>query len=201
MENKRSTRINILRAQARDPLKTNVLDESSNGPPVPNGSPSEGRNQLPNVTGKIIKGKPKELRLPGIVEVGDSVVESPIIRNRSPWKVFRSVFTCNLAGQVSIVVHRQKPSNVMAIRGSTSSQEAQRLLGCFRQTKHENILSCTECYVDKGISYFLVDDMPLNLDHLVACPAYPTETQLASIIRQVSSIPSRLNVLLTWKGS
>jgi hypothetical protein len=33
--------------------------------------------------------------------------------------------------------------------------------------------------------YAVVNDHPLTLDHIVACDAYPSEVQLASILAQV----------------
>lgn len=33
--------------------------------------------------------------------------------------------------------------------------------------------------------YVLFEDLPLTLEHLVACDAYPSEIQLASILAQV----------------
>ncbi|KAL6229959.1 hypothetical protein BDW75DRAFT_223823 [Aspergillus navahoensis] len=33
--------------------------------------------------------------------------------------------------------------------------------------------------------YFIVDDLPLTLEHLVTCHIFPSELQLASILKQV----------------
>jgi uncharacterized protein (DUF433 family) len=62
------------------------------------------------------------------------------------------------------------------------------MLQIFRRTRHKNILSAEECYQDGGTLFAVVDDLPLTLEQLVACPAYPNETQLASIIIQVSDL-------------
>jgi hypothetical protein len=32
-----------------------------------------------------------------------------------------------------------------------------------------NVISATEIFKDLGMTYFIVDDLPLTLEHLVAC--------------------------------
>ncbi|PGG98897.1 hypothetical protein GX51_06544 [Blastomyces parvus] len=132
-------------------------------------------------TGKLMKGTQRSLGLPQIVESG---VQSLIVRNESPWDTFLKVFNCKLAGTVTIAVHRTRPSRVVAIR-EYPMEDAERMLQRFRQVQHQNIISARECYSDKEAMYALVDDLPLTLVQLVGCRAYPSESQLASIIGQV----------------
>jgi hypothetical protein len=49
-----------------------------------------------------------------------------------------------------------------------------------------------ECYVNDGIVFAVVDNLPLTLQHLVQlCTLYPTEGQLGSIIAQVCPLVRR----------
>jgi len=74
----------------------------------------------------------------------------------------------------------------MAIR--TFAGEAARYMeGRCQDIQHENIISAKECYRDGDRSYFLFDDLPITLEHLVACDAYPSDNQLASVLVQVRS--------------
>ncbi|EDN08228.1 predicted protein [Histoplasma mississippiense (nom. inval.)] len=131
-------------------------------------------------TRKLLKSPQRSLGLPQIVESG---VQLLIIQNESPWDTFLKVFNCKLAGTVTITVHRTRPSRVVAIREYPMG-DAERMLQKFRQVQHQNIISARECYSDKEAMYALVDDLPLTLVQLVGCRAYPSESQLASIIEQ-----------------
>lgn len=100
-----------------------------------------------------------------------------------------------------MVVYRSRPSRVMAIRTFTQDRTDQ-MLEIFRNIHHENILSAIECYKDGETVYFRFDDFPVTLEHLVACDAYPTETQLALILSQVTFIGSTTkDVLLIMRSS
>jgi hypothetical protein len=134
---------------------------------------------------KVVKGQPKSLGLPQVVNLGDHTVRSPIVRDESPWDTFKEVFTCDLAGTVSIVVHRSRPSHVMAIRAFPG--DANTMLQRFRDIQHKNIIFAKEYYRHQNSLYGLFDDRPLTLEHLVACDVRLNEAQLASILSQVRS--------------
>ena len=72
----------------------------------------------------------------------------------------------------------------MAIRASKNIH-GEDLLHKYSRLHHTNILSSNECFKDDQTFYFVVDDLPITLEHLVACNAYPSEEQLASILEQV----------------
>ena len=59
------------------------------------------------------------------------------------------------------------------------------MLQRFRDIQHENVISALGCLQDKELFYAIHEHLPVTLDHLVACPAYPTEIQLASVLTQV----------------
>ncbi|KAJ5640358.1 uncharacterized protein N7484_008220 [Penicillium longicatenatum] len=70
------------------------------------------------------------------------------------------------------------------------------MLGLYRSLKHSNVLSAAECFVDDESMFALVNDLPVNLAHLVGCRTlYPTEIELASIAWQVLDGACYLNTL------
>ncbi|KAL4918125.1 hypothetical protein BDW62DRAFT_210818 [Aspergillus aurantiobrunneus] len=109
--------------------------------------------------------------------------QAPVIRRGSPWHILKDLFTCDLAGPVSIAVHKKGPSEVIAVR-VFSKEKVDVWLQVLQQTQHPNVISATEIFKDLGMTYFIVDDLPLTLEHLVACDIFPSELQLASILVQ-----------------
>lgn len=133
----------------------------------------------------ILKGQPRELQLPNIIKTKGTAAHSLVIRNESPWNAMKEVFACDLAGPVSIAVHRTAPSRVLAVRAYSESS-ANTVLRVLQLTQHPNIMSIRDVFKDNGVLYSVGVDFPLTLDHLVACDAFPCELQLASILAQVS---------------
>jgi hypothetical protein len=110
--------------------------------------------------------------------------QSPVTRTGSPWDTLKRLFTCDLAGSVYIAVHDKSPSKVVAVR-AFSKKKADTWLQVLQRTRHPNVISAKEIFVDNGMTYFIVDDLPLTLENLVACDLFPSELQLASILVQV----------------
>lgn len=133
---------------------------------------------------KSLKGPPKDLLLPNIVEEGDSVAQSLVLRNESPWDALTPIFTCDLAGSVSIAVHRTRPSRVFAVR-AYPERSRDRILKILKTVQHPNVISTKDIYKHGEALYSIGADLPLTLDNLVACDRFPNELQLASILAQV----------------
>ncbi|KAH2144446.1 hypothetical protein KXV68_005351 [Aspergillus fumigatus] len=106
------------------------------------------------------------------------------IKRESPWRTLKDLFTCDLAGPVSVAVDDKNPSKVIAVR-AFSKKKADTWLQVLEQTQHPNVISARQIFKDHGMTYFIVDDLPLTLEHLVACDVFPSELQLASILVQV----------------
>jgi hypothetical protein len=106
------------------------------------------------------------------------------IKRESPWRTLKDLFTCDLAGPVSVAVDDKNPSKVIAVR-AFSKKKADTWLQVLEQTRHPNVISARQIFKDHGMTYFIVDDLPLTLEHLVACDVFPSELQLASILVQV----------------
>lgn len=107
-----------------------------------------------------------------------------LIRYESPWGLYEKVFTCDLAGDTAIVVHRRAPSETFTLRSYTGDTGFKMLL-CFSHLQHENVLSAREYYCQEGSMYALCEDLPVTLEDVVTCDAFPSEAQLAAILGQV----------------
>lgn len=114
----------------------------------------------------------------------DIAAQFPIIQRGCPWDTLKDLFICDLAGPVSVAVHDKDPYEVIAVR-SFSKNKADIWLRVLQKTQHPNVVSAKEIFKDHGMTYFIVDDLPLTLEHVVACDIFPSELQLASILAQV----------------
>jgi hypothetical protein len=144
-----------------------------------------GRGRL-----KVVTGPPKSLCLPHLCGL-ENIASVLIVRQESPWDTYRKVITYENAGKVTIATRRTRPSRMVAIR-TYGKENARRLIYRFGRLENRNVLSLHECYMHEDLAFFLVDDLPLTLAHVVAFPSvYPSETELGSIICQVGpSCPS-----------
>lgn len=111
-------------------------------------------------------------------------VHSPVIQRGCPWDTLKDLFTCDLAGPVTLAVHKQNPRKVIAVR-SFSRDKADKWLDVLQRTKHPNVICARQIFKDHGTTYSIFDDLPLTLEHVVACDIFPSELQLASILIQV----------------
>ena len=169
--------------------------KAQNQPPLISSVPINCKSQLDagvkrmrhlhrSTSPKIVTGSPKSLCLPRLRGLGD-IISVLIVRQECPWDTYQPAITYNIAGEVTIAARRTRPSRVAAIR-KYREQDARRLIGRFGRLGHVNVLSFHECYIHNTFAFFLVDDLPLTLAHVVACSAiYPTETELGSIMWQV----------------
>ncbi|CAP94153.1 Pc16g14830 [Penicillium rubens Wisconsin 54-1255] len=133
---------------------------------------------------KVVTGPPKSLCLPHLCGL-ENIASVLIVRQESPWDTYRKVITYENAGKVTIATRRTRPSRMVAIR-TYGKENARRLIYRFGRLENRNVLSLHECYMHEDLAFFLVDDLPLTLAHVVAFPSvYPSETELGSIICQI----------------
>ncbi|KAK9847395.1 hypothetical protein MYU51_019503 [Penicillium brevicompactum] len=133
---------------------------------------------------KVITGPPKSLCLPHLCGL-ENIASVLVVRQESPWDTYRKAITYEIAGKVTIATRRTRPSRMVAIR-IYAKENARRLIYRFGRLEHRNVLSLRECYMHEDLTFFLVDDLPLTLAHVVAFPSvYPSETELGSIICQI----------------
>jgi hypothetical protein len=153
--------------------------------------PGNSKNAVFGLARDVCEGSPESER---------QTAHSPVIRRGSPWHILKNLFTCNLAGPVSIAVHEKDPSKVIAVR-AFSREKADTWQQVLQQTQHPNVISATEIFKDYGMTYFIVDDLPLTLEHVVACDVFPSELQLASILVQVWITNRGKRKALTQRGT
>ncbi|KAJ6102609.1 hypothetical protein N7486_005036 [Penicillium sp. IBT 16267x] len=184
---KRATRFNMFQAQApssqfpKDTEKYHGTQSSSNRQELPAAQRSRPRNNLQRRSELITQ----------------SGALGPVVHNGSPWNIYKIIFTCDLAGKVSISEHRRQNSQLVALR-TTTRPEGEELLKKYVRLHHINIISAMECFKEDELLHFVVEDLPVSLEHLVASDAYPTEAQLASILKQ--SVPFREAVGILGNG-
>jgi hypothetical protein len=155
------------------------------------GTPSSGRlakrSAAPSPaepSRKIIRGQPRGLALPKIIESGNSVGSDLVVRDEPPWDTFEKSYECDLAGTTIICVRRSGRRAVWGAR-QYPIKDADRILEILRSTRHKNVVSVWECFRTSDTLYTIGKHYPLTLGHVVACKAFPSQQQLAAIMSQV----------------
>ena len=90
-----------------------------------------------------------------------------------------------MAGTFDIAIHCAHPSQLVVIR-MIQEGDVDRMLHLIKNMQHPNIMSSQECFLHEGSVFILHNDIPVSLDHFVACKAYLNETELAVVLAQVS---------------
>ena len=190
---KRSTQINM------GLLRGNEQVSEITGPTFPSNRPKDPQREHQNNRLNKRRGSPlqeptrklrsqeKDLTLTGMVDSGKRVHQSLFVRDESPWDTFKKNYECELAGTVAVVVHRARPSSLFAIK-TFLREDTDKMLQIFRRIQHENVISAVECFRNKDSLHVVLEHLPVSLDQIVACPAYPDETQLSSVLAQVISL-------------
>ena len=132
---------------------------------------------------KIPKGQ-KDLVLPSIVDAEKRSPGSSVIRKESPWGGYKKVYHDELIGPAAVVIDRKHPSRIYVIR-TYNCKDKDAIMRAHRAV-HENVVFVQEYFEYRESIFVLHEHLPLCLDNLVACPAFPNEIQLASIIGQVT---------------
>ncbi|KAJ5640354.1 uncharacterized protein N7484_008216 [Penicillium longicatenatum] len=176
--NKRATRFNILKAQAPSLVQTKFPEDTDDG-----AQSSFKRLELPEAQ----QSRPRKIVKTRSEMITESGALGPVLQNGSPWDIYKVIFTCELAGKVSICENHRQNSQLVALR-TTTRLEGVELLKKYVRLNHINILSAMEYFKEDTSLHFVVEDLPVTLEHLVASDAYPTEAQLASILKQVKII-------------
>ncbi|PGG96173.1 hypothetical protein AJ79_09705 [Helicocarpus griseus UAMH5409] len=203
-KDKRSTRIDLTEVNVNLPS----FPEPSSSLEKPQSKSTSGRN-ISASTGhlgkrkaslspslqdgrKSLRGEPRDLALVDTSKFGKNSMQSPIVRDESPWDTFRKVYECDLAGTVAVVVRRTAPTRIHAIR-QFASQDAVEMLEILHFVHHENIIHGIQYFRTEGAFYAEVEHFPLTLENIVACRMYPDERQLAIILTQVT-IPTAMTL-------
>ncbi|KAI2838992.1 hypothetical protein CBS147321_7956 [Aspergillus niger] len=187
---KRGTQIDPISIRAAPP----VPRASKRGTPI-QPSPVQVTRLVPPPSAPVSAPKNSQSNTQGVKQrtpnrqtshhVEDTICGSTVVQYACPWDTLKELFTCQLAGPVSVAVHGKNPVEVIAVRAyeQIGAKKWQQVLD---RTQHRNVISAKEIFIDHGLTYFIVDDLPLTLDHVVACnDFFPTQLELASMLVQV----------------
>jgi hypothetical protein len=113
----------------------------------------------------------------------------PVLKG-TPWESYEERYDLNLGGWITVAGKKprrtgKKPrrtGQVIAVRVIPNVEED---LYRIQQLRHENFVSVYEIFAFESSFHIISERMQISLDHVVASPAYPDESELASIIWQV----------------
>lgn len=122
----------------------------------------------------------------------------PVLKG-TPWESYEEKYDLNLGGWITVAGKKPRTGQVIAVRVIPNGEED---LYRIQQLRHENFVSVYEIFAFESSFYIISERMQISLDHVVASPAYPDESELASIIWQVSMAQCcRYNCLLKMIGA
>jgi len=124
------------------------------------------------------KGKPR---------MGKSATGGPLpLRTawESPWERYTKEYDLNLGGPVVVSVRVAPPVELVHVRAFPTST-AEKTLHMFRHIQHNKIVTAIDAFITDDFLYVVLEHMPVTLEHIVGCPAYPDDRQLGAILGQV----------------
>lgn len=188
---KRHTQFNFAPLRGSQPESPNPVPPATKPEPLQSGEKHSQPTKrdgasLQGPSRKLMKSPLRALTLPTIVDSGESVDKAVDVRKESPWNTFNKVYSCELAGLVTVVEPRCQPSKIFAIRKfpGDAREDIMQILG---RVQHDNIISALKCFLTPDCLYVTFEHQPATLDHLVACRKWPSDIQLASIMAQVNN--------------
>lgn len=105
-------------------------------------------------------------------------------RKESPWEIYKKHFDLDLNGPVTVA---QGKVGLVAVRTFTVVA-AEKALYMHGRVRHFNIVEALEAFTTETSFYIVLEYMPISLYQVVESAKYPTESELAAILRQVSHI-------------
>lgn len=112
--------------------------------------------------------------------------EKPIpVKHESPWKTYKKGYELKLDKYITVAVHLFPRSGKVAIKEYARS-EAEQNCEMLNTVRHVRFIKALELFEWDQTCYAVFEHVFVSLVQVVACPAYPTERQLAAILGQVS---------------
>lgn len=111
--------------------------------------------------------------------------ENNIVKHESPWKTYKKGYELKLDQFVTVAVRLFPRSGKVAIKEYTG-HEMGRKIEMLNTVSHGRFVSLLELFEWEKACYAVFEHVFVSLEQVVACPAYPTERQLAAIVGQVS---------------
>jgi hypothetical protein len=107
----------------------------------------------------------------------------PVLKG-TPWESYEERYDLDLGGCIKVAGKKpRRKGQVIVVRMIPNVEED---LYRIQQLRHENFVSVYEIFAFESSFFIISERMQISLDHVVASPAYPDESELASIIWQVS---------------
>jgi hypothetical protein len=108
-------------------------------------------------------------------------------RKGSPWEIYERVFDLNLNGPVTVAQRKAPLSGLVAVR-AFPVKAAEKVLYMCHRVRHDNIVEVLDAFTTEKAFYIVTEHMPISLEQVVDSTKYPTERQLAAILRQARQI-------------
>jgi hypothetical protein len=105
----------------------------------------------------------------------------------SPWEKYTKEYDLNLGGPVVVSVRKAPPVELVQVRAFPTLM-AEKTLHMFRHIQHNKIVTALDAFTTDDFLYVVLEHMPVTLEHIIGCPAYPDERQLGAILGQVASV-------------
>jgi hypothetical protein len=106
------------------------------------------------------------------------------VKHESPWKTYKKGYELKLDKYITVAAHLFPHSGKVAIKEYARS-EAERNLEMLNTVRHVRFIRALELFEWDQTCYAVFEHVFVSLVQVVACPAYPTERQLAAILGQV----------------
>jgi len=103
----------------------------------------------------------------------------------APWGRYEKIYDLELGGSLEVAVRKASPVELVHVR-KFSTQATPEALYLFRCLRHRNIVTPLEAFTTDSNLHIVLEHMPVSLQRIIDCPAYPDERQLAAILGQVS---------------
>jgi len=107
------------------------------------------------------------------------------VRMGSPWDRYKEVLDLEHLDNSVTVAERKAPQHGLVAIKMFLSAAAEKALERHQRVKHENIVDVLEAFTTDTSLYIVLEHLPISLLQIVEGAKYPTEWQLAAILKQV----------------
>ncbi|KFZ13089.1 hypothetical protein V502_06774, partial [Pseudogymnoascus sp. VKM F-4520 (FW-2644)] len=101
---------------------------------------------------------------------------------RSP-EIYEKVINLDLNGPVTVAQGKARHAGLVAVRAFPFAA-AKKALYMHGRVRHSNIVEALDAFTTETSLYIVLEHMPISLYQIVESAKYPTEPELAAILRQ-----------------
>jgi hypothetical protein len=110
------------------------------------------------------------------------------IRHESPWKMYTRGYELKLDQFITVAIRKAPQAGKVAIK-EIATKDINLKLQMLRTIRHDKFVALLEIFKFDERCYAVFEHIFVTIAQVAACPAYPTEPQLAAILGQVSLNP------------